>query len=81
MNTRHLLRLEGVAVFAAALIAFVATDQPWWLLAVLALAPDLGMLGYGLKAATGFGDTHLSSGSTEASPDTPAGPGVDAPAR
>ncbi len=46
MNTTRLLRLEGAAVFVAALTVFIATDQPWWLLAVLALAPDLGMLGY-----------------------------------
>lgn len=46
MNPRQLLRLEGLAVFATALGAFVAIDGRLWLLLVLALAPDLAMLGY-----------------------------------
>lgn len=46
MNPRQFLRLEGVAVFAAALGAYVAVDGRLWLLLVLALAPDLAMLGY-----------------------------------
>ncbi len=33
-------------VAVAAVAAFVLTDQPWWLLGVLALAPDVGMVGY-----------------------------------
>jgi hypothetical protein len=115
MGPRHLLRLEGVAAFALALGSYLALDGPLWLLAVLALAPDLAMaaylagpragsygynvvhtytaplalaglavwtdsrlallvalvwvghigadraLGYGLKRATGFRDTHLST--------------------
>lgn len=46
MNPRQFLRLEGLAVFAAALGAYVAVDGRLWLLLVLALAPDLAMLGY-----------------------------------
>ena len=46
MNPRQFLRLEGLAVFAAALVAYVAVDGRLWLLLVLALAPDLAMLGY-----------------------------------
>jgi hypothetical protein len=46
MNPGRLLRLEGVAVFAAALGAYFAIDGRLWLLLVLALAPDLAMLGY-----------------------------------
>jgi len=39
------LRAEGVVLLTAALAAFAATHQPWWLVAVLALAPDLAALG------------------------------------
>lgn len=115
IQPRTFLRLEGLAVFVAALAAyFLALDGPLWLFVVLALAPDLSMagyvagprvgataynvvhhhlpplalagvgmwlgsspalwgaavwvghigadraVGYGLKYATGFGDTHLS---------------------
>ncbi len=43
---RLLLHLEGVAVAAAALILYFWGDHPWWLLVVLALAPDLAMVAY-----------------------------------
>lgn len=46
MTPRTLLRLEGLAVAAAALGVYLALDGPLWLLAVLALAPDLSMAGY-----------------------------------
>ena len=46
MEPRTLLRLEGLAVFALALAVYFALGGPIWLLAVLALAPDLSMLGY-----------------------------------
>jgi len=46
MNTRQFLRPEWVAVFAAALGAYLAVDGRLWVLLVLALAPDLAMLGY-----------------------------------
>lgn len=46
LDPRRLLRLEGLAVLAGALGAYLALDGPLWLLAVLALAPDLSMLGY-----------------------------------
>lgn len=41
-----LLRVEGLAVFAAALAAYAALGASWWLFAALILAPDLSMLGY-----------------------------------
>ncbi|RAI43133.1 DUF4260 domain-containing protein [Rhodoplanes roseus] len=41
-----LLRLEGIAVFAAALVAYHMLGAAWWLFGVLILAPDLSMLGY-----------------------------------
>jgi hypothetical protein len=46
MNPRTFLRVDGLAVFLAALAAYFALGGPVWLLLVLALAPDLSMLGY-----------------------------------
>ncbi|MFA1610710.1 DUF4260 domain-containing protein [Halobellus rubicundus] len=46
MTPRTILRIEGGATLAAALYGYYLLDGPWWLLAVLALAPDLSMLGY-----------------------------------
>ena len=43
---RRWLRLEGMVLLAAALIAYSTTDQPWWLLALTLLLPDLTMTGY-----------------------------------
>lgn len=43
---RSLLHLEGVAVAAAALVIYFWADHPWWLILVLALAPDLAMAAY-----------------------------------
>ncbi|MFW5948072.1 MAG: DUF4260 domain-containing protein [Halolamina sp.] len=46
MAPRTVLRLEGIAVFLAATTAYFSVDGPLWLFLVLALAPDLSMLGY-----------------------------------
>ncbi|HET9243961.1 MAG TPA: DUF4260 domain-containing protein [Gaiella sp.] len=43
---RTLLRLEGAAIGASAIIVYFWADYPWWLLVVLALVPDLSFLGY-----------------------------------
>ena len=43
---RLLLRMEGAAAATAALILYFWGDHPWWLLLVLALAPDLSMVAY-----------------------------------
>jgi hypothetical protein len=43
---RVLLRLEGLALAAAAVALYFHLDHGWLLLVVLALAPDLSMLGY-----------------------------------
>jgi hypothetical protein len=40
------LRLEGLALLVAALVLFGSTHQPWWLVPVVILLPDLSMLGY-----------------------------------
>jgi hypothetical protein len=41
-----LLRVEGLAVLAGALALYFHLDYGWVLLVVLALAPDLAMVGY-----------------------------------
>ena len=41
-----LLRLEWIAVFAAAIAGYAFADGSWTLFLVLILAPDLAMLGY-----------------------------------
>jgi hypothetical protein len=46
MEPRTYLRLEGLAVLAVALGGYLELSGPLWLLAVLALAPDLSMAGY-----------------------------------
>jgi hypothetical protein len=61
---RTLLRLEGLAVFGAALALYADGDRSWWLFLVLALAPDLGMLGYlaGPRVgAAGYDATHFEA--------------------
>jgi hypothetical protein len=45
--------LEGAAIFLAATAFYRAGHNPWWLFAVLFLAPDLFMLGYLLDAKRG----------------------------
>lgn len=59
-----LLRLEGLAVLAAAVAAHHFTGGNWWLFALLILAPDLAFIGYaaGRKAgATAYNLTHTYS--------------------
>lgn len=46
MEPRTFLRIEGLTALALALGGYFTLDGPIWLLAVLALAPDLSMLGY-----------------------------------
>ncbi len=43
---RTWLRVEGFAVFAAALVLYVQAGGVWWLFLLLFLAPDLSMLTY-----------------------------------
>ena len=43
---RRWLRLEGAVLLAGSLIAYSATRQPWWLVPLALLAPDLLMVGY-----------------------------------
>jgi hypothetical protein len=50
---RRLLRLEGMAVFAAALVIYAHIGSSWWLFAGLFFVPDLSMLGYLAGQRTG----------------------------
>lgn len=43
---RLLIRIESAAVALAAMIAYRQLGEPWWLFAVLFLAPDLSMIFY-----------------------------------
>ena len=46
MTVRLLLRLEGLAIAAGAVVLYADGDHSWWLFALLILAPDLSFLGY-----------------------------------
>ena len=41
-----LLKIEGAALFAAAVVAYATVGQGWLLFAALILVPDISMLGY-----------------------------------
>jgi hypothetical protein len=43
---RVLLHIEGLAIAVAAIGLYFHAGYPWWLLVVLALAPDLSAVGY-----------------------------------
>ena len=43
---RHLLRLEGLAIFVGALVVYFDQGFGWLLLVLLVLAPDLSFAGY-----------------------------------
>jgi hypothetical protein len=48
-----ILRVEGLAVFIAALFFYTRMGGSWGLFALLILAPDLGMLGYLINSKVG----------------------------
>jgi hypothetical protein len=50
---RTLLRLEGVAVAAAACVLYFDGNHRWWLFVALILAPDISMLGFLAGSAAG----------------------------
>ncbi|MEO5576822.1 MAG: DUF4260 family protein [Gaiellaceae bacterium] len=50
---RFLLHAEGLAVAAAAVTLYFHEGYAWWLLLVLALAPDLAMVGYAAGPRSG----------------------------
>jgi Domain of unknown function (DUF4260) len=43
---RRWLRLEGAVLLAGSLIAYSASGQPWWLVPLALLVPDVLMAGY-----------------------------------
>lgn len=43
---KNLLRLEELGQFGLCLTALIMFDVPWWSYLLLALGPDVGMLGY-----------------------------------
>ena len=43
---RRMLRLEGAAVAAGAFVAYATTHEPWWLIALTILVPDLAAIGF-----------------------------------
>ena len=45
-GVRTLLRLEGLTLFAGATLLYAFWAGPWWLYAVLFLAPDLSFAAY-----------------------------------
>jgi hypothetical protein len=50
----RILRSEGVVLLAAALgIYFTGLDQPWWIVPLLLLVPDVGMVGYAKSSRVG----------------------------
>jgi hypothetical protein len=50
---RLLLHVEGAAVAAAAVVIYFWAGYPWWLLVVLALAPDLSIAAYAFGPQVG----------------------------
>ncbi|WP_435073717.1 DUF4260 domain-containing protein [Halorubrum sp. HHNYT27] len=46
MEPRIFLRVEGLAVLGIALASYFTLDGPIWMLIILALAPDVSMIGY-----------------------------------
>ena len=57
MNPRYVLRIEGLAIFAAATAAYFLLNGPAWLYLLLFFAPDLSMVGYVANPASGAGHT------------------------
>jgi hypothetical protein len=50
---RRLLRAEGAAVAVAAVAVYFYAEYPWWLLLVLALAPDVSFVGFAVNERVG----------------------------
>jgi hypothetical protein len=48
-----ILRAEGIALLAAAVVMYDRTDEAWWLFAVLFFTPDIAMVGYAAGARVG----------------------------
>jgi hypothetical protein len=66
MNPRLLLRAEGLATFGVATAAYFWLGGPFWLFLLLALAPDLSMVGY--LASPGVGSRVYNAAHTYVGP-------------
>ena len=53
MKTTWILRIEGLAMLAAALTVYGMNQTGWVVFALFFLAPDLGMIGYGFGPRVG----------------------------
>lgn len=56
---RWLLHCEGGVVLGAVLVAWALVGGPWWLFALLLLAPDLSALGYLVSVRVGAATYNL----------------------
>ncbi len=50
---KKLLKLEELAQLLICIVVLVMNDMPWWIYLLLALGPDIGMLGYLVGPRTG----------------------------
>ena len=64
-GVRALLRIEGLVLFGTATLLYWTSGAPWWLFAVLFLAPDLSFLAYlagPRPGAVGYNALHATIG-------------------
>ena len=50
---KNLLRLEEIAQFLVCVFALITSDVSWWMYLILALGPDIGILGYLVNSKVG----------------------------
>lgn len=50
---KNLLKLEELAQLLICIVVLVMNDMPWWTYLLLALGPDIGILGYLVGPRTG----------------------------
>ena len=60
MQPRHLLRIEGLALFALATGGYLLSGRGWVVFLVLFLAPDLSMVGYLANSRVGSAAYNLA---------------------
>ncbi|MDP9490625.1 MAG: DUF4260 domain-containing protein [Actinomycetota bacterium] len=60
MSVRLLLRLEGMAIAVGSVVLYADGDHSWWLLVLLALAPDVAFIAYALGTAAGAAAYNLT---------------------
>lgn len=50
---KNLLKVEELAMFLATIYALYLHEVPWWAYLLLALGPDIGMIGYAINPKIG----------------------------